>query len=71
MERTLYGTYSNNVCAYCRLHNCAVTVKQLKKKECLKKECWHLEKNEQHQYWQQRERVKHLREERKQALRAL
>lgn len=65
MQKTLYNGHSDNCCAYCRLHNCAMTVKQMKKKECLKKQCRHLEKNEEHQIWQQRDRMKRIRKERK------
>lgn len=31
MQLTLFGCYSDNICAYCKLHNCGVTVKQMKK----------------------------------------
>ena len=65
MKECLFNTYSNNCCAYCRLHHCSMTAKQMKKKECLKKQCWHLVKNEGHQYWKQREIVKQRRKERK------
>ena len=65
MERTLYNGYSNNCCAYCKLHHCGMTVKQMKKKECLKNQCYHLQKNEEHQIWKQRLRIKELREKRK------
>ena len=65
MKLTLYNGYSDNCCAYCKLHQCSMTVKQMKGKECLQKQCWHLEKNEDHQYWRQREAVKQKRKERK------
>jgi hypothetical protein len=42
-----------------------MTVKQMKAKGCLQKQCWYLVKNEQHQYWRQREVVKQKRKERK------
>jgi hypothetical protein len=42
-----------------------MTVKQIKNKECLRKNCWHLEKNETHQWWKQRELTKQKREARK------
>jgi hypothetical protein len=45
-----------------------MTVKQMKAKECLRKQCWHLVKNESHQYWKQREKVKQKRKDRKQAI---
>ena len=45
-----------------------MTVKQMKAKGCLQKQCWHLVKNEQHQYWKQRAAIKQKRIERKQAI---
>ena len=68
MEKTLYNNYSDNCCAYCKLHKCSMTVKQMKRKECLKKQCWHLEKNEEHDYWRHKARMKEIRKERKQAI---
>ena len=71
MKKTLYNCYSDNCCAYCKLHGCSMTVKQMKKKECLKKQCFHLQKNENHDIWRQRERMKEIRKERKLALAAI
>ena len=68
MKQVLYNSYSNNCCAYCKLHQCSMTAKQMKAKECLKKQCWHLVKNENHQYWRQRESVKQKRKKRKKEL---
>ena len=65
MKECLFNTYSNNCCAYCKLHHRSMTVKQMKKKECLKKQCWHLVKNEKHQIWKQREITKQRRKDRK------
>ena len=65
MERTLYNGNSSNCCAYCNLHHCGVTAKQMRNKECLKKQCWHLVKNEEHPYWRQREVMKEKRNARK------
>lgn len=67
MEKTLYNGWSDNCCAYCKLHGCSMTAKQMRKKECLKKQCFHLVKNEEHQIWRQRARIKELRRERKAA----
>ena len=69
MKECLFNTYSNNCCAYCKLHHCSMTAKQMKAKECLQKQCWHLIKNEQHQYWKQREATKQKRRNRKNAIR--
>ena len=65
MKQCLFGTSSNNCCAYCKLHRCSMTPKQMKTKNCLGKQCWHLVKNEQHQYLKQREVVKKKRKSRK------
>jgi len=63
MEKVLYDTYSEHPCGYCQYHKCGITVKQLRKKECLKKQCAHLIKNEEHDIWRQIERKKELRRE--------
>lgn len=65
MKECLFNTYSNNCCAYCKLHHCSMTAKQMKAKNCLQKQCWHLVKNEDHQYWKQRAATKQKRKERK------
>lgn len=62
---TLYGTCSENCAAFCRRHNCSLTVKQIRGKDCLGKNCWYLQKNEQHEWWSQRERAKQKRKNRK------
>lgn len=58
MEKVLYGSESNNCAAFCKHHNCYMTVKQIKTKGCLCKQCWYLQKNDEHEYWAQRERLK-------------
>lgn len=65
MKTCLFNTYSDNVAGYCKLHHCSMTVKQMRGKECLAKQCWHLVKNEEHQYWRQRELKKQKRKARK------
>ena len=65
MEKCLFNAYSNNVAAYCKYHHCSMTVKQIRKKDCLNKQCWHMIKNENHEWWGQRERAKQKRKERK------
>lgn len=64
----LFNTNSNNVAAYCKYHHCGMTVKQMKCKNCLGKQCHYLVKNETHDYWRQREVQKQRRRERKQAI---
>ena len=68
MQECLFNTYSNNCCAYCRHHKCSMTVKQMKAKGCLQKQCWYLVKNEYHPYWRQREATKQKRKDRKKML---
>lgn len=68
MQECLFNSYSNNCCAYCNHHHCSMTVKQMKAKGCLQKQCWYLNKNEQHPYWRQREATKQKRKDRKQML---
>lgn len=68
MRECLFNTNSNNVAAYCRYHKCFMTVKQMRCKDCLKKQCHYLVKNEDHQYWKQREMTKQKRKNRKQAI---
>ena len=68
MTTCLFNTSSNNVAAYCKHHNCGMTVKQMKCKNCLSKQCHYLIKNEEHQYWYQREVTKQKRKDRKKAI---
>ena len=68
MAACLFNTNSNNVVAYCKHHHCSVTVKQMKCKNCLGKNCWYLQKNEEHPYWKQREVTKQKRKDRKKAI---
>lgn len=64
----LYNTQSDNVVAYCKYHHCGMTVKQMKCKNCLGKQCRHLTKNETHDYWRQREVMKKKRKDRKKVI---
>jgi hypothetical protein len=68
MKECLFNTNSNNVAAYCRYHHCGMTVKQMRCKDCLKKQCHYIVKNENHQYWKQREATKQKRKDRKQMI---
>ena len=68
MNECLFHTSSSNCCAYCKYHTCSVTVKQMRAKNCLQKQCRHLIKNEDHQFWKQREVVKKRRKDRKEAI---
>lgn len=68
MHKTLYGSYSDNCCAYCKHHNCYLTVKQVKQHDCLKKQCWYFFKNIDHPWWKQRDVIKEKKKRKKQAL---
>lgn len=45
-----------------------MTVKQIKGRNCLGKQCWYLVKNEEHEWWAQRERTKQKRKNRKEEI---
>lgn len=68
MKECLFNTRSDNVAAYCKYHRCGMTVKQMRCKNCLGKQCRHLVKNDEHPYWRQREVVKQRRKDRKKAI---
>ncbi len=67
---SLNGNYINkkNAVGYCWCHRVALTAKNLKEHECLKKQCNALTRYETHPYWAERERIKQLRKARKKAL---
>jgi hypothetical protein len=58
MYLTLNNTYARSPCAYCKLHHCSLTVKQVKQRACLGKQCHHLSKYHTHEWWAQREALK-------------
>ena len=66
MKKCLYGNQASDkhIIGFCWNHKVALTVKQLKHKECLKKQCNALEKYE-HEYWRQRELMKLKRKNKK------
>lgn len=65
VKTCLFNSESSNIAGYCKRHHCNMTVKQIKCKNCLDKQCWHLEKNEEHNWWKQREIIKQKRKDRK------
>jgi hypothetical protein len=67
-KKCMFNTESSNVAGYCKLHDAYMTVKQIRCKQCLQKQCWHLERNYEHKWWAQRAEKKQLRIERKQRL---
>lgn len=61
--QTLYGLYGSqisrrNAIGYCRKHGAHLTVKSMKQHECLKKGCFHLKKHEENPYWEEREKLR-------------
>jgi hypothetical protein len=66
----LYNTHSNNIAGYCHNpeHPYAMTPRQIICKNCLGKQCGQLERNEEHQWWHQREVKKQKRKKRKENL---
>ena len=63
--KSIFGNYLKNPVAYCALHKGCLSVKEMKNKECLSKECFHLRKNEKHEYWNQRRILKERKKLRK------
>ena len=68
MLQSLYNTeiMERRAVGFCHFHHCYVTSTQLKQKECLKKQCNYLKKQE-HDFWRQREAIKNKRKNRKSA----
>ena len=66
MNETLYSNNESARCAaFCKKHNCYMTVRQIRNRNCLGKQCYHLEKDLTFPYWKQREVMKQRRKERK------
>lgn len=56
-----------NPAAYCRKHKCCMTVRQIKNRECLNKQCGALSPLE-HPYWEHREYIKQKKKEKKESV---
>ena len=56
---------SKNPVGWCCLHRFTLSVKQMKRKRCLVKDCRHFRKKKEHDYWKAKERAKQSRKERK------
>lgn len=63
----LYGSSisKSRAVGYCPYHKVALTVKTMKRHECLKKQCDALQKYETHDFWRQHEQKKALRKKRR------
>lgn len=59
VRRTLFYGYSSNLCAWCHYHNAGLTVRQMRLKQCLGRQCNALEKYD-HPIWKYRERIRQL-----------
>lgn len=68
--RTLYGSKSPNTCAFCYKKKLSLTPKQMRQKQCLKKDCHYLVKVP-HRIWEEREATKAVRKARKEKLEAM
>lgn len=66
MLPSLYNTMidERHAIGFCHKHKRHLTTKQLKRKECLKKQCNALERHE-HEFWRQRELTKMRKQERR------
>ena len=62
MVKGLYGSTISitKAVGYCKRHGCHLTCNTLKKHECLRKQCHHLDKHEENDYWRQRAEKKAL-----------
>ena len=58
-EKSLYGGRPKNPVADCRFHRCCLTLNEIKKHECLRKQCLYLTRRE-HPCWEQREQQKQI-----------
>lgn len=47
-----------NPVGYCRLHKVTITLRQMRNRECLNKQCGWLKKHADHEFWKQREAKK-------------
>lgn len=65
LRKTLYHGRSTNLCGWCHYHRCGMTVRQMKLKKCLGKQCNAFQKFPEHPYWTQRKRIKENKQLRK------
>ena len=56
--KSLYAGHPKNPPAFCKYHNCFLTPAEMKRHECLKKQCPNMIRFEQHDFWRQREEKK-------------
>lgn len=58
------GGPADKIVAYCRYHKCSMTLPQMRQRECLRKGCGALRKDD-HPYWKSREVTREKRAARK------
>lgn len=68
-QHTLYGTKlsetdAGNIVGYCQKHRAYITIKQMRKKECLRKECRYFRRVE-NPFWEERAERKAAKKQRK------
>lgn len=63
----LWHSQIKNPVGYCYKHKAAMTAKQMRLKKCLQKQCNAFKRYEEHPLWEQRERTKELRRQKKRA----
>ena len=63
----LDGQWVRTPAAYCALHKCVLSVKQIRMKECIPKKCWHMRRLE-HPYWKTRQDRRRIRNERRERM---
>ena len=63
----LYGSQitKSRAVGYCPYHKAALTVKTMKRHECLKKQCDALQKYAEHDFWRQHEQKKAIKKAKK------
>lgn len=60
----LNGMWVRTPVAYCNLHKCVLSMKQMRGKECIQKSCWHMRRLD-HPYWETRQDRRRMRKERR------
>ncbi len=64
-RKTLFRGKSTNLCGWCYYHDKGLTVRQMRLKKCLSRQCNAFKKFPEHTYWQQREAAKRAKKQRK------
>ncbi len=62
-RKTLFRGKSTNLCGWCYYHDKGLTVRQMRLKKCLSRQCNAFKKFPEHMYWQQREAAKKVKKQ--------